>query len=163
MIFRRNGGDLLFIGRARPHGRARAHAILERMGASEEGMRYLRAILDEGSAGAQGASFADEDVLAALAEQIAQDKLTLVALRPGEAPVPPLQGEAAAEPAPEALPPEEAEAPPPAESTPPAAAEPADEMLASLDAAAQAATLVQAAEEGTPFCEVCEKARTQAA
>ena len=55
-----------------------------------------------------------------------------------------------------------AEAPPaPVTETPPPepAPEPTDEE--NVDAAAQAATLKQAAQDGTPFCEECEKARQE--
>jgi hypothetical protein len=157
MILRARGAELLFIGRLRSHRRERAHALLSQLADSESGMRYLRAALDQVRSSAEVARLGDEDVLDEVAIQIAQGRLTLIPLRPEEAIVPPIQGSEAQSPPPEAIEPEPET---PAEVKP---AEAEDEMLAAVDAAAQAATLIKAAEEGVPFCEECAKPRARAA
>jgi hypothetical protein len=82
------------------------------MGASHDGLRYLRAVLAEESAATESEGLGDEDVIDALAARIAQGKLTLVTLRPEEAPVPPLQGDEAPAGPPEAVePPNEVKEP----------------------------------------------------
>jgi hypothetical protein len=51
--------------------------------------------------------------------------------------------------------------PPPRPAPAPAPVAAAPEEFADVEQDSQAATLEQAAESGTPFCEVCEKAKAE--
>lgn len=88
----------------------------------------------------------DHTLLDTLAVAIAEHRLREPGLRPRLLPIAP------------------AEAPPPAPASggrgrAPSVAAPAVPDEPELDAAAMAAVLVQAAQDGVPFCEECEKAR----
>lgn len=103
----------------------------------------------------------DHQVLQLLARNIS-DRQVKVVLHKGSAP---LKGGSAPPPIPKPAPPQPKASvarPAPLEPIKPVAAPPPIEeaVFASVDAAAQAATLKSAAQSGAPFCEECAKARS---
>lgn len=109
MIIRRNGGELLHIGRKRQYPKASALAALHRMAEGSDGMVPLRAFLAQDLSASRVAALDDRDVLDALAARVAAGSLVLVLERPPVPIVPPLKAEPLPEPEPQPEPePEEA-------------------------------------------------------
>lgn len=105
----------------------------------------LRRSLAEGGMRVGGHRFDDEDLLVVLAHRIASGELKVL-LRRADQPIPPPAVTA------EATPREAAQTSPPPASSPPR--EEAEESPAEeIEQAAQAATLVSAADSGAPLCE----------
>ena len=142
-----------------------AQAYLRRNCSRQGAMDQLRQLVSDGRPGA--VSMSEEAVLAELGRRIASGALILIA---GAAAVPSSAGGAIADAGP---PPSEPTrrpptmapsaalpAPRPAPAPAPAVAEPED--FADVAQDNQAQTLEQGAASGTPFCEVCEKARQAA-
>lgn len=119
-----------------------ALAMLRDIGSDRAGMAELRRLHARELGRSALHRVPDAQVIMQLAERVAAGALTIALVRAPAPGAPPESQESQGG---------AAESPP---ATPPA---PEDEMLADVDAEAQAATLVRAAEQGTPFCEECEK------
>lgn len=167
VFVRRREGELFFLGHARALELQRARAFAEKMAKSAEGLAYLRAALRIGTPDTTHESAEPAEIIEAVSKQLVSGRLILIAKRPLEADVPPVQGtsssdssssqsqDSAAEPA-------KSETASSKNSDEAAATEEAqDEAVADVDQEEQAATLAAAAEDGAPFCEECAKAAAE--
>lgn len=141
-----------------------AQAFLRRHCTRPSAISQLRQLATDGRHGA--AALSDEEVLASVGRQIANGRLMLVS---GAATPPSSAGGVDAAAPPPAAPPRRpptmapsAALPPPRPAPAPSPVAAAPEDFADVEQDSQAATLEQAADSGTPFCEVCEKAKAEA-
>ena len=143
-----------------------AQSFLRRHCTRPAAIDQLRQLATDGRQGA--AALSDDEVLASVGRQLALGRLLLIS---GSATPPASAGgvDAGAAPPPSA-PPRRPPSMAPSSSLPPPRPGPvasppaaAPEDFADVEQDSQAATLEQGAQNGTPFCEVCEKAKAQAA
>ncbi len=132
-----------------------ALALLRRIATDRSVMLELRRLYMEETSRSSCQGIQDDVVLLQLAERIGRGALSVSAFQHPEHPGPP-EGESSTI---ALVVNQAADATQQAAKKQEAKEEPADDMLASVDPAKQAAALVQAAEEGVPFCEECEKKR----
>ncbi len=172
ITLRRGVQEYLIVGRHQLmqfHSQASARTFLQTFLADPSHRPAFREALGGDGAFRMASASSDHELLDQLAWKLARGELTIVATphlfrRPFLAPPPPTGGERpmtpqeaeqaakAARPAPEPPPPSRPAQPPPEPVT-----------LAHVHEDTQADTLEEAAKEGVPFCEECEKARQRRA